>query len=357
MTGPDLRLARRPDVAAPAGEEGTGRGGWWSTLSVVAASTFALAAMLAAAVWFVDEPAAGRSAVTAEAAPARGVEAYAGLGAWIDVFDFAPEYQRAGTDPPLTPSAVSAMSSHGVSTLYLQAARNDQPATGGVVAPELLGGFLREAHAAGLQVVAWYSPGFSDPAADLQRIEAIHAFNDDGHSFDGVALDIEETAAVTDHEDRTRALMEISDGARAIVGDDALGAIVLPPVLLEEVNPELWGGFPWAELSERYDVFLPMSYWTFRTESSGWRDARRYTTANVERLRDLVGQDTPIHVIGGVGTESREADYRSFTSAVRATAPFGASFFDFLSTSTAGWLELQSVTEGGGAFDPVSSGP
>ncbi len=49
-------------------------------------------------------------------------------------------------------------------------------------------------------------------------------------------------------------------------------AIVLPPVVMEDINPNYWPGFPWAELAPYYDVWQPMGYWTLPPADSGWRD-------------------------------------------------------------------------------------
>src|SRR3712207_5833426 len=58
-----------------------------------------------------------------EAAPSWDVSAYHGLGAWVDVFDYAPAYQPEGESPPISPEDVAVMAAGRVRTLYLQAAR------------------------------------------------------------------------------------------------------------------------------------------------------------------------------------------------------------------------------------------
>ena len=58
---------------------------------------------------------------------------------------------------------------------------------------------------------------------------------------------------------RTQRVLELSAELRSWVGPDyPMAAIVLPPMQLE-VNTTWWPGFPYAELAEHYDVFVPMS--------------------------------------------------------------------------------------------------
>src|SRR5690349_17930711 len=71
----------------------------------------------------------------------RDLQAYAGLGTWVDGFDFGPAY-TASKAPPIAPSAVDDMAAHGVKTLYLQAVRDDARSPGGVVDRALVAEFL-----------------------------------------------------------------------------------------------------------------------------------------------------------------------------------------------------------------------
>jgi len=270
-------------------------------------------------------------------ATTRAIAAYRQLGTWADVYDYAPAFAGSSGVPYLAPASVDAMAAAGIRTLYIQASINSPRASGILEAPDLLGAFLTRAHARGMQVVAWYLPTFSDIDADLQRLRAIRDFRASGQGFDGLAVDIEATEGVADAARRNAALIELSQRLRAETGT-AIGAIVLPPVLLEVVNPNYWPEFPWKSLAPYYDVWLPMAYWTDRTIASGYRDPARYTTENITRLHTDLGQpNAAVHVIGGIGGSSSADQYRAFVTAARKGGAVGISVYDFSVTAPAVW--------------------
>ncbi len=83
------------------------------------------------------------------------------------------------------------------------------------------------------------------------------------------------TSAV--HAERNRRLIELSRRFREELPGPALGAIVYPPVLFEEIRPDFWPRFPWKELAESYDVWLPMLYWSEIAAESNYGEGYRYT--------------------------------------------------------------------------------
>jgi hypothetical protein len=276
--------------------------------------------------------------------PVRDVSVYRGLGTWVDAYDYSPEFQPNGKPPPVTPQSVDDMAAAGVKTLYLQAAKDDTRSPGDLVNPEILGPMLTRAHARGLKVVAWYLPKFYDLDSDMRRLVAVRDFRSGGQGFDGLGLDIEWTKDVPDPAERNVRLVELSRRLRAAVGSAALAAIPLPPVLIETVNPRYWPGFPWRELAPLYDVWMPMGYWTFRTRSSGWRDAYRYTEENVRRLRaDLGLPGAVVHPVGGTDNKSNDDDYRGFVRACAVNGAIGGSIYDWGTTPTASFAILRGV--------------
>jgi hypothetical protein len=275
-------------------------------------------------------------------AAARTVDSYQGFGAWVDAFDYSPNYSDA--DPlPITPDVVEDMAAQGVDTLYLQATRLDDRTPGILEDEWLLAEFLLRGHQEGLDVVGWYLPEWVEDGGDLARLEAVAAFDVLGHRFDGVAVDIEYTADDLEVEERSRRLIALSQAVDASFGDDPIGAIVLPPVQIEVINPQFWPDFPWSEIAPHYDVWMPMSYWSFRREDSGYKNGFSYSEESIRRLRNNIGdQDALVHGVGGIGAvdgidddpnpEEPLAsidDLEPFVRSLRETDAIGGSIYDW----------------------------
>lgn len=271
------------------------------------------------------------------------VTAYSGLGTWVDVYDFAPEFQASGAPPPITPGTVNAMADQGIRTLYLQASKDDvRSPPGDIVHPELVGAFLTGAHARGMKVVAWFLPKLADVDSDFRHMMAMHTFEAAGQRFDSIAIDIEWRAGVADHAERSARLVDLSRRLRAATSGEKLGAIVMPPVVTDVINPAFWPGFPWRDLAPLYDVWMPMGYWTNRTQESGWRDTFRYTDQNIELLRkDLGNPNAVVHPIGGIGDRSTDEDYRGFLRAATSRGSVGVSIYDYRTTVPSAWAVLR----------------
>ncbi len=220
-------------------------------------------------------PPPSRRSVTGEQ-PVAGTSPFAGVGTWLSRYRITREF--GGAAPSVTPAAVDAMADAGVRTIYLQPAADD-PRYPGLLSRDILGEFLVRAHARDLQVVAWYLPRFGDIAGDLRRLQEIGAFRVDGQGFDAIAVDIEFTDAV-ELAPRNAALIELSRQLRAALPDVELGAIVLPPVVTDVLNTAYWPDFPWRELRDLYDVWLPMAYWSNRSEE-GFTDPHWYVSENI----------------------------------------------------------------------------
>lgn len=262
----------------------------------------------------------------------RDLSAYEGLGTWIDAFDYGPAY--AGGDPPVTPDDIDAMADSGVRTLYIQANRDDERSPDGFVDRALLDEFVLRAHQRDMAVVGWYLPTFASVATDLGHLQDLLDYEVDGHRLDGIGVDIESTEAVPNTTLRNNKLMLLSQRLDRAAGETPISAIVLPPVLTEVVNPDFWPGFPWAELEPHYDIWLPMTYWTERTESSGYNDGGRYLAESHERLLANLGNpDAVVHGIGGIGDATTEADLQAFTETLAATGAVGGSIYDWATLS------------------------
>jgi hypothetical protein len=256
---------------------------------------------------------------------------YQGLGAWIDIYDTSWRAPRV---------AVEAMAARGVKTLYLETSNFNRPSP--FVDKAGVEKFVNAAHDFGVQIVAWYLPGFADVALDYRRSKAAIAFTTArGFSFDSFALDIE-SPEVSDPTARTAALLDLSSRLRTHAGESyVLGAIVPSPRGMVK-NPSYWPGFPWASLAETYDLFLPMTYFTWRV--SGMVGARDYTAANIELIRTWVGSgQVAIHIIGGIAQEATTNETRGFVHAVREHGLVGASYYTLPGITDGQWAELANI--------------
>ena len=263
------------------------------------------------------------------------------MGVWVDVYDSVAAF--AGASPPVTPSDVATMAREGVRTLYLQVAKDDPRSPGVVADAALTADFLDAAHAAGIRVVAWYLPTHADPALDRARALALVDFEAHGERFDGVALDIEGTEAVADVAERNRRLIALVEQLDRAAGTMPVGAIVYPPVVFDLLNTALWPDFPWTDIAPHIDVWLPMSYWTYRDIDSPYRrrvpihGGKRATPARARR--------------GSRGDRSRDrwdrrCGNRGGLRGVQARAAtdehaVGYSVYDFNTLSTSAWRLLR----------------
>jgi hypothetical protein len=258
------------------------------------------------------------------------VRPYTGLGAWVDVYDWA------GAHPTIGVRQIDAMADAGVQTVFLQTSRRARAED--VLDPKRLDELIDRAHARHLHVVAWYLPTFEDPAQDLRRLEAAAALK-----VDGLAVDVE-AVNVTDAAVRSQRVVELSRRLRAAIDRrKVLSAITLSPVHLDVVNPVYWPGYPWTELADTYDAVLPMAYWTLRR--GDLRQAETYLRGTVERIRTAAGRpDLPVHVIGGLAEDTTRTDLAGMRRAIRAEHAIGGSLYDWASSTPTQWKDLRPLT-------------
>jgi hypothetical protein len=281
------------------------------------------------------QPGPSHRATTRSLEPATGpaTEPYEGLGTWIDIYD---------TDVWKQPvHAVRSMAAHGVRTIYLQSSNyhRNRP----FVHAEGVEAIVDAAHRQGLQVVAWYLPGFRDPSLDLHRaVRTIRFETPSGNRFDSFALDIE-SSEVRRPDLRTARLLRMSAAIRRAAGDEyPLGAIVTSPDRLVRTDPHFWPGFPWRRLADTYDVFLPMTYYTYRVE--GPRAAALYTARSVQVIRrQTSGLRVPIHVVGGISFDATGPETQGFVDTVLERDVIGASYYTFPGITVDQWKALSAL--------------
>jgi hypothetical protein len=257
--------------------------------------------------------------------------AYKGLGSWIDLFNHGPWEHPTKT--------VARMDRRGVQTIYLQT--SSYGSNRRIVFPQKTEGFIRAAHARGIKVVGWSVPSFRHPNKDFVRaLAGIRFETDDGDRLDSFAIDIE--ADIVDAIwKRNKRLLKLSDKLRARVGDDyPLGAITPDPG-----HALYWPEFPYKGVAKRYDVIVPMGYFTFRTK--GYRGVHRYTLNGIRFIREETGNHkTPIHFIGGIADEVGTPTARAFVKALRKRRVLGGSLYDFPITKPKTWRALRRVPQG-----------
>jgi hypothetical protein len=271
----------------------------------------------------------------APAAKAADASVYAGLGTWISIF---------GTNAYVQPDAIAAaIAARGVKTAYLQTSNYSQSAD--IIRPLQLGQLVDALHARGLHVVAWYLPGFANPALDLRRaLAAVRFTTSSGGAFDGFALDIESTA-VKRPAVRTKRALALSQQLRTAVGDAyPLGAIIPSPRGMV-IKPAYWPAFPYAQLAGIYDVFLPMVYWTYSTR--GPDGAYGYLAWALTLLRAGVGEpNVPIHLVGGTSYRATLDEEQAFAQLVTNDGHLlGWSLYDWFGTRAPAWKALGAIPQ------------
>ena len=269
------------------------------------------------------------AAVALTPAPAPGIRKaartlFGGVGAWVDIYD-----DRLWANPEGT---VAGMRTYRVRTLYLETCNSGCKKD--VHRPAAVSRWLHAAHGAGIRVVAWYLPEFDDMEKDLRRsLAAINFRSDEGHSFDGFALDIE-SRVVTSVKQRNRRILELSRRIRSFAGARyPLGAITIPWFYE-------WGGpFPYAGLHQIYDAFLPMIY--FGGRGNGVENARVNTARNIQQIREATGDPSaPIHAIGGIADDLNAREVGAFVKTSKRRRALGVSLYDFGTSTDEDWAKL-----------------
>lgn len=295
-----------------------------------------------------------------KAARVVNVDVYRGLGAWVDIYD-------TSLDPSAT---VEEMQRRGVKTLYLETNNYRSGASNAceygpdvdIRYPEVVTAYLDQAHRRGMNVVAWYLPGFANIDRDIKRsLAAINFTTNAGNRFDGFAPDIETRgefgcAGVPGVEIRERfnaAIVEYTQRLRAsLPSDKVLGAIVVDAKNNEKA-PSRWEGFPWPEIGKHYDAILPMAYWTASPDNGGCPgadiDVRSYMHQVFDKTTALMGVSKPMHLIGGVANCITQAETAGYVAGAKEKATLGVSLYDFNTTQNNAareglWAELSKFS-------------
>jgi hypothetical protein len=257
------------------------------------------------------------------------VAPFRGLGAWIDIYD-----DEVYGDPEGT---VADLAEQGVRTIYLQTTTHRR--RGPIRNPDPAGRYLEAAHAEGMQVVAWYVPGFTHMEKDLSwSLAAIRFVSPAGERFDGFGLDIEVTD-VADDRLRAERVVELSRRIRDSAGPSYPLAAIVPNPLR---SSSYWPVFPDRALAEIYDAYLPMTYWSYHV--SGESGAHDYVARAIAEVRRDTGRpELPVHVIGGIANGAPASEIHGFVRAASAAGVVGASLYDVDTSGPEDWAGLRDL--------------
>lgn len=261
------------------------------------------------------------------------IAAFRYLGAWVDLFDY-------GLDPH---NAIADMKSHGVKTVYLETARYSSSADFDY--PTKVDAWLLEAHNAGIKVIGWYFPAYSEYLnTDVRRTVAIALYRSPaGERFDGLGIDIEYKGKTSSASEFNSGIVTHLDRVRSGAGSSFTIAAIVPAPVAMALSPSSWQGFPWAAIGTRAHVVLPMAYSSYRTDCST-KPAHcpyRYTIDNVNEAHRLTG--LPVHVIGGVGDRMSSSQVSDFVNGARAAHAYGGSLYDYRTTASSFWQYLSKL--------------
>lgn len=254
--------------------------------------------------------------------------AFRGLSTWVDLHDIELEPE----------AQVQRAAAGGVQTIFVQTARFNSPAD--IHDPGRLGRLIEAAHDRGMQVMAWYIPDFVDPVRDLRRSQAAISFRTPrGDKADAFGLDIE-VEHMPDIATRNRRLVALSNDLRQWVGPDyPMAAIVLPPLQLD-LRPSWWPNFPWTDIRPYYDVFVPMSYSSFRSTDAG--TTYDWNFRNIIETRRRAGDpNLPIHMAGGIADRLPHVD--RFVAALADGKILGGGLYDLHTTRPDAWPRLRAL--------------
>lgn len=261
---------------------------------------------------------------------------YAESGTWVSIFagDAVWDHPRRH---------VRLMHRNGVHTLYLQTASSSTPVGTDLYRPARLAQFLHAAHARGMRVVAWYLPPLRRIGREHARAMAAIDFRTSrGQRFDAFALDMEPSATTPDGERRDDNLRRLSRRLRASVGDGYKLGAVFPSPMGMAVSTRFWPDFPYDVVDEFYDVALPMSYSTYRAK--GPAATYEYTMNNIAFLRDRLGADASIHMIGGSAAGLSARETAAFVAACNDARVTGASIYHYGAYGPEDWAGMAQLT-------------
>lgn len=274
-----------------------------------------------------DHPGAGTATLSLRTV-ATAADILAGKGLWLTFPDW-----RTQPDTALLAQAAA----EGATHLYLEVATSADGFYGGRALDDL----LRQAHAAGLAVIAWVYPALTQPAADAATMRQVaHYITPTGDLADGLALDVE------DHLDPAT-VATYARQARAALGTGA-------PLVGVTWAPQQKPNYPYRALAPYVTAFAPMDYWHVLPEGYSYAEVYSWVRSSVLQLRVDAGLPAvPVEVVaetfdwfaGGSGQGTFSPTAAELSGALAGAAAAGAVGVSFYRASTATPAERTVITQ------------
>jgi hypothetical protein len=106
-----------------------------------------------------------------------------------------------------------------------------------------------------------------------------------------------------------------------------------------ELLPKYWPGFPYVQIHQLADAFVPMAYFTYRARTPA--AVRTYALRNLEIIREQTGDPAvAVHLAGGIAASASPAAVAAFAKTARDGGAAGYSLYDFATTKPAQWRAL-----------------
>ena len=103
-----------------------------------------------------------------------------------------------------------------------------------------------------------------------------------------------------------------------------------------------WENFPYTGIAPYYDVWQPMTYYTYRV--SGPKAVYDYTQQNTDILYAETGDASlPIHQIGGIASQSSGLETGAFVDALLDDSLMGGSIYDMHLSGPEDWKQLHRL--------------
>jgi hypothetical protein len=252
------------------------------------------------------------------------------LGAWMDLFDY-----NASTSDTTIQGYIDDMKARGVRTLYLQTGRWN---TDAIAYPAQVAQLVQRAHGAGMAIVGWYLPAYSEYlASDVTKTAAIAGFAAGNQRFDGLAIDIEYRVKTDSKTEFFNGISSHLAQVRSRVGlVFPVGAITFSPQDMDRWHAG-WDGFPWSSVAFYANAALPMSYWSVSSNrslcSGGNANYCPYGFTKQNVLRTRAYTSLPVHPIGGVANAITDAEVSAYVQAAKDTAAYGGGLYDYTTQS------------------------